>query len=199
MDDLAQMYANSLLIHKNKPLLVERFYTKTEVNAFDLTTQRNVVLKEVNHEDFKAPGRVFGFVNIDGYVVYVSRTSIRRYKVGLSNENMALDCPKAHERVMGGHKVAGIITSPEICDAIFNRYPTISEAWNRVKDRVDNIVAFDRQFAVDYRGDIYYKTTKVGTVLKNPKTNNDIRWFDNYTHLNILLDNNYEKSIRTAA
>lgn len=54
------------------------------------------------------------------------------------------------------------------------------------------IDAFDKQFCVNYNGDVFYKEIKVGVV-----DNNAIKFEDKYSYLEIVLEDNYEKTSRT--
>lgn len=198
LDDLNTMFRNSLIIHKNKPYFVNRVEGTQRYNVLDLSDQRHKTL-EASYTDLKAPGRCFGFVNAGGIVLYLTRMPVRRYKVGAcGNENMGIHAVAGYGEDRSTIALDAVynLTSPYVCDTIFNRYPSIVDAFHRVRNG-EMIVAFDRQFAVDRKGDVYYKLVKVGKVV-NPQTVYDIQFSDPYKFLITLLDNNYEKSIPTA-
>jgi hypothetical protein len=192
LEDLNQMFGGCLVIYKNKPYWFTRFNNQKTVQAFDLSTQRNVVLEGVNYQDVKAPGRCFGYVNISDFVLYLARNPIRRYKVGAYREAMRFEAP---ERYNDAHHVRGYanvvaLTAPEVCDTIFNRYPDIPTIRTMLEGG-SRIVAFDRQFAIDYKLVVYYKNKPVGKLDKN----NQVVFDKDFKHLICLLDNNHEKSI----
>lgn len=191
--DLGQMLNSSLCMYKNKPyyiISINGYYT---ARVFNLLTQREELLEKVDENTFSAPTTRLGFINVKNFVVYASRIPIRRYKVGLSNENTHFQLlPEVNYKDGGALQVyLSDLQRVEIADAIMNRYPTIAEAWEKTKLGA-NIVAFDKQFAIDGRGYIYYKMDRVGEVLRSPTTNADIRFNPNYTYLTTLLDNNHE-------
>jgi hypothetical protein len=199
MEDLKTMYQNCLVIVKNKPYLVNRIYDHLRYGVFDLSDQRNKDITVTSHTDLKAPSRCFGFVNIGGVVYYLSRLPVRRYKAGAcGNDNMQFESPDDYRGIAANVNVDPMynLTSPHVADTIYNRYPSIVDAVERCKAG-DKIVAFDRQFAVDHRGYVYYKLSCVGKVAK-PKTVYDIAFTKGREYLITLLDNNHEKSIPTA-
>lgn len=199
MEDLKMMFHNTLVIIKNKPYVVNRIYDHLRYSVFDLSDQRHKDITVASHTDLKAPGRCFGFVNVGGIVMYLSRMPVRRYKVGASgNDNMSFKIPAATEGIPSRENTDTVynLSSPHVCDTIFNRFPSIVDAVKQVNNG-DEIVAFDRQFAVCRRGYIYYKLQRVGKA-KNPKTVYDIAWDKGNEYLITLLDNNHEKSIPTA-
>jgi|SRR6185369_4636358 len=194
LDDLAQMFNNSLVIHKNKPIKINRFNSKTNVKVFDLVSQRNIDI-DVDTLDLKAPGRCFGFVNFMDYVIYVSRNPVRRYKVGICQESANFQAPQKYIDILHSPDAKRVydFTCPEIVDTIYNRYPSIPEMHKQIKNGA-KIVAFDRQFAVDQFNNVYYKMNRVGK-LKGFESINDIQFDKGWEHLTVLLDNNHEKSI----
>jgi hypothetical protein len=200
VEDLKTMYNNCLVLYKNKPVFITNVENTFTFHAFDLTSQRKVVIKVDEYEELKPPARHLGFVNCAQYVVYLSRKTIRRYRVGLNNENMSVTAPEGYGGILGNALVYRVyeLKAPEIVDTVFARYPTIVEAYDGCMSGVYVIVAFDRQFAVDNKGFVYYKTRRVGSLKEKPQSVYDIRFTKGNEHLITLLDNNYEKSTSTA-
>lgn len=192
LEDLNQMFQNCLVIYKNKPYWFTRFNNKDSVQAFDLSTQRNVVLEKVDYKDAKAPGRCFGYVNVDDYVVYAARNPVRRFKVGASRDSMQFTFPENYRDVRATRGYEGVValTSPNVCDTVFNRYPELATI-RKMLEGGSRIVAFDRQFAIDRKLRVFYKNKEVGKLDKNDQ----IVFEKDYSHLICLLDNNHEKSI----
>lgn len=87
VDDLIQLYLNTLVLYKNKPIFVDGIGKTKKVTYFDLSTQRNMVV-DYKEGIFKAPTRRIGFINIGKSVVYSYRNPVRRYKIGYSHENL---------------------------------------------------------------------------------------------------------------
>ena len=196
VEDMKAMYQHSLVMIKNTPVYVETIYGSTKIGGFNINTQRKEIYELGSHLDMKAPGRCLGFINYEGKCVYMCRTPIRRYKVGVNRENCMLTLPDGWR---GAYIKDAIVrlTAPEIADTIKGRYPSIMDAWERVKDRAEEIVAFDRQFAIDFRGNVYFKANKVGKAEK-PKDVYDIKFNKGSEYLILLLDNNHEKTVPTA-
>lgn len=190
LEDLAQMFNNSLVIHKNKPIKITRFNSKTNIKAFDLVSQRNIDM-EVDTSELKAPGRCFGFVNFMDYVIYISRNPVRRYKVGICQESANFQAPQKYVDILHSAEAQRVyaFTCPEIVDTVYNRYPSIPDVHKQLVNGA-KIVAFDRQFAIDQFLNVYYKLNKVGKLKEF-----DIQFDKGWEHLTILLDNNHEKSI----
>lgn len=194
MEDMKAMYQHSLLLIKNTPVFVDVIYGTEKVGGLNLNTQRKETFDLASHTDMKAPGRSFGFINQGGVVGYVTRMPVRnggRPSVGMSKNNMTIFYPEGHANSRLDDNVYRL-TAPELADAVKGRYPNISEAWERVKNKAERIVAFDRQFAIDYNGNVFFKTTKVGKA-KAPKNVYEIEFNEGFKYLITLLDNNHEK------
>lgn len=198
VEDLRTMYHHTVCMYKNKPYYIEEVGGRYQATCFDLSTQRSKLI-EINEFDFTAPQRRLGFINAKRSVIYASRIPIRRYKVGLSKENMLF------ETLDVGYPDGGMamlqhcksLQSVELGDTIFNRYPTIEEAFELL-EAGHSCVAFDRQFAMASNGKLFYKTQVVGGFGKKPKSPYDFKFKREYEHLILLLDNNHEKSISDA-
>jgi len=195
LEDMKTMYANSLLLIKNTPVYVDTIYSANKVGGLNINTQRKEIYELKDHTDLKAPGRCLGFVNVDGHATFLYRTPVRKYKVGLDRGNAQFTFPE-------GFKIAlrdpiYHLQAPEIADTIKGRYPSIADAWERVKGKAEKVVAFDRQFAIDYRGVVFFKTLAVGKAAK-AKTVYDIQFDKGNEYLILLLDNNHEKTVRAA-
>lgn len=195
--DIDQLYRNSLILYKNKPVYVEQVNREGECTILDISTNRARVVK-FSFKDFAPPARRLGFINLLGSVVYAARNPVRRYKVGINVENTRVVSLDVSYPSGGGRTVDRAYTfrCPEVADALFNKYPSLEEAIKQVTE-INGACAFDKQFAVDSRQRIWYKTQIVGTVKVGAKTADDIIFNDGFEHLINLLDGNYEKSIRS--
>lgn len=194
VDDLTQLYLNTLVLYKNKPIFVDGIGKTKKVTYFDLSTQRNMVV-DYKEGIFKAPTRRIGFINIGKSVVYSYRNPVRRYKIGYSHENLkflTIEVSYPESRSITKERAMSL-KSPEIRDSIFNSYPSFETAFMLAKE-FNGAYAFDKQFAVCCRNRVWYKTDLVGTVNDSAKTIYDIVFDKEYAHLTLLLDNNYEKA-----
>jgi hypothetical protein len=198
--DLEQMYASTVSVYKNKPYYVISVNRDKKALCRNLLTQREEWLP-IDEVSFSAPTQRLGFINVKGSVLYLSRTPIRRYKVGLSKENLQiryLDCVQYPAGTAQTQAYVKDMTCIELADCIMGKYPSLTEAYVRCESG-SKAVAFDRQFAVNYHGEIIYKTRVVGR-LKNakPRTVADIEFDKDYDHLYSLLGNKYETILQVA-
>lgn len=196
--DLNQMLSSSVCMYKNKPYFVINVNVTYTARCFNLLTQREEHIKDCTEETFSAPTTRVGFINVKGGVVYCTRSPIRRYKVGLSAENIkfrALDDLVAYPS--GLRETLSFLSDlqrTEMADAIMNKYPTIEDAFVRCQEGA-SAVAFDKQFAILGNGRIVYKDTIVGRVRRAPKDINAIEFDANYAYLTTLLEKNYETAL----
>lgn len=104
-----------------------------------------------------------GYFITDDEVCYASRKPTRRYKQGLTNENV---------RVLTAFNKRAIAVSMNdkgLCKAIMGHYPSIEEAFQRCREGAD-IVPFSREWAVaNYKDElcVMYKCEVVGYVGDN--------------------------------
>jgi hypothetical protein len=193
-DDLCQMFDNTVSMYKNKPYNIIHISRDCTALVRNLLTQRESRIK-IDEDNWTAPMQRLGFINIQGSCLYLTRNPIRRYKTGLSKENLnvatlpELPYPRGAMQAMTKVKELDCI---ELGDCIMGKYPSFEEALQEVQSGV-SAMAFDRQFAVDNRGNVFYKTQHVGMVKLNAKSPDAIEFHPAFTHLTTLLMNNYEK------
>lgn len=200
LEDLKQMFLESVCMYKNKPYHITRISGGREATCRNLLTQREEVLP-IDEEKWSAPTQRLGYCNIQDGVAYLSRIPIRRYKVGLSQENLKVVIGKGFLFKNGANFITTYLqslTSIELADCIMGKYPDVHKAYEMCRDGKQKVVAFDRQFAIDGRGRIFYKNKEVGFITKLPVKLNEIVFAAEYNHLTTLLGSNYEKSISAA-
>ena len=114
-------------------------------------------------------GRI-GYLNSDYGARYIVRCPARVYKMGFAPENL-LHIERGHERaihpVTMGQRLEGLY------EAYHNIYPSFEEAYAKAK-ATERLVAYDRSFAVDKRGAVYYQDHKVGAAARG--TEDSIVW-----------------------
>lgn len=196
-DDLCRDLKHCVVMFKNKPVYVTSVGRDGLVYFLDLLTQ-----KEGNApftlKAFDAPIRRIGFVNCMGSVVYVTRIPVRKFFMGLATGNTQVKALVhiAYENGAGHVKQrVGSLMTPELGQALMNSYPSLEEAVKAVKAR-PGAVAFDSMFCVDSQGKISYKGAVVGSCKGTAKKASDIVWNEGKEYLNLLLDNNHEKTVR---
>lgn len=197
VEDLQRDLRGCVVMYKNKPVYVTSIGRDGEVVFRDLLSQKEerapFTLKE-----FTNPVRRVGFVNVMGSVVYVSRVPHRKYYMGLNPQNIQIKGIAGVDYPQGAaYAKQRILTMciPEIGEAIMDKYPSLAEAIKHTKKH-GGAMAFDKQFAVTKDRAIYFKGELVGTVDLTAKGAQDIKWEQGKEHLQILLDGNYEKTVR---
>jgi hypothetical protein len=196
MDDISdqdkiQQFQDTLILYKGKPCKVKQIGPKIKI--FNLVTQRPSFV-EFSLKEFAPPSLRLGFVNIDEAAVYVSRKHIKQFQIGLSKSNCSFfvnDNMYVPDRRGAIHKLASL-ECPEFSDMLFGHYPKLEDAFAQAKE-FKGAVAFDRQFAIDCRKQVFYKRWFVGYYEGGKK----IVFDDKYQYLSLLLNGEYEKAKRT--
>lgn len=194
--DLCTMYQSSVVLYKDRPVKVKKVGAKREFNLLNLRTQRQAIVPFVQ-KDFSAPCRRLGFVNYGMSVCYLTRKPKRQFCIGISSENTLVEALSDEFYPDGKANTRAKVMSfdiPELADTLFNEYPTLADAIKQVK-AFEGACAFDKQFAVSYDFEIYYRTLYVGDIAKNCTSVDKIQWKPGFEHLAILLGNNHEKAI----
>lgn len=161
--DLNMMYSNSLVMWKNTPVYVFDIGEDYRFEVFNLETQKVSRLKWIP-DNFTAPTTRIGYVNLGTNCAYLQRSPVRRYKVGLSRENVN-STPSIHplsavESIIL-NDILRSMRHPQLYAALVGNYPTLEEAQTLAKEN-EGVVAFDRQFAVSHGDNILYKGELVG-------------------------------------
>lgn len=193
--DIETLYSNCLVIYKGalvRVMSIDYGDDPVKFTILNLSTQKRQVVP-FKLEDFKSPEKRIGFVNIMQSCVYVARLPVRKYHFGINYANIEIRCPAVrypHDRVSTKDMIRKL-NSVEIYNAYAGKYPSLQEATENAR-KWNGACAFDKQFCVNYNGDVFYKEIKVGVV-----DNNAIKFEDKYSYLEIVLEDNYEKTSRT--
>ena len=130
-----------------------------------------------------------GYYNHRGVCLYLMRMPCRRYKHGLSRENITCLVPEGYEvddlsrsKMKNAHDLVSSLQSKSHYNLYMNIYPTLEETIALLQDNA-YIIAFDRQFAVDRELSVYYKNGKVGNITKA----GGVSFFKKYQHLKAAL------------
>ena len=187
LPDIDLIFGKCVIFYKNKPIFIEQILPNYEVSVRDLLTQKRFNIK-FNLKDFSNPVRRIGFININKSVVYCYRTPVRKFKAGLCDNNIRINLMDV-EYPFGREQTRAKIKSlyfQELGEALVNSYPTFREAIELI-----NLgycaVAFDKQFAIDNRTNVWYKTQIVGN-----SYGNKIIFHPEMSYLRPLLGKNYE-------
>lgn len=141
-------------------------------------------------------GRI-GMINDgNGGVYYAIRNPSRKMTIGMDWNNSSLVTVTRPNSEYDLEDVRNFRNKGWI-DAFNGSYPTLSKALALAK-KYESGCAFDKQFAVDCEGHIYYKAEGiVGVLIGKYKTVKNISWLPGKEHLAIILENDYEKTVRT--
>lgn len=161
--DLRMMYNHSLILWKGQPSFVAEISDSYRISLYDLGSQRYKTVKW-NADNFAPPAVRIGYVNLGTNCAYIHRVPARLYKIGLSMENLEVI---RQEHALSAIEEARIydilrkLDSPHLYDALMGNYPDLREAAKMAQDN-EGVVAFDKQFAVDYKGKVFFKGKEVG-------------------------------------
>lgn len=193
--DANQMFTNSVITYKNKACMVLNVSRDMRTAVlFDLASQKE---KEVvfDFDEFNKPTRRLGFINVDKSIIYSSRLAVRKYKSGLTEENVLFEMIDGVRYPLGvGDTIKFLkrLRSKELSDCLAGKYPTFAKAFEMVTQKDYKAVAFDKQFAVCANGRIWYKTSLVGVCTDGK----NIKIQEQYKQLLPLIRNTDEAVIR---
>lgn len=194
--DIQQLFHGCLISYKGTPSFVHRVMENRNIVVEQLGADKVETVKFAL-DDFKSLNARLGFVNTAVGCAYVKRRPVRRYQVGISTENMAVDYMGTEYDAAIKNEIA-TLKSGAITHTINGDYPELAEAYE-TSVSLHSSFAFDRQFCVRYDGAVFYRGRKlVGFLEIDPDQPLDIsciRFDDEYTHLITLLDGSYGKSI----
>jgi hypothetical protein len=189
-EDLSMMFEESIVLYRDKPVYVTAV---RGTNFHFYHPEDGDLVRKYSDELWTSPTRRIGMVNLDGTVVYVARRPVRKYSVGFNSNNLVVHELEGAAKTLN-HKVAlqtilGL-RHPGLYASLSNVYPTFPEACIQAA-KVKGCVAFDKQFAVDANGTIFYKSKQVGGVAKGAKDESEIDFLSGFSYLNLLLQNGY--------
>jgi len=195
--DIAQLYADSVCMYEGHPVKVIRAGRKMRI--LNLEHGKESVV-DFNYDKFKSLKTRLGFVNSDGYVFYAARRPARRFSVGVTRSNTVIQYvgpqPKDYRHFRNAQELVTRMHSKDWHNTISGQYPSLQLA-TKIAVNTKGICAFDRQFAIDKERNIYYKMDRVGTLPKLARSTNRITFDEGKEHLELLLNPNYDKTVRT--
>lgn len=194
--DISQQYLNNLVSYKGQIVYVSRVFEDKRVKIMFMDSRLTDTIV-FDRKDFSVIKSRLGMVNVCDSVVYMSRIPVRKMGIGINKGNintslLPVQYPQGKEDTL---YCIRSLTQEGILHTLQGKYPTFKKALQKVKNERPRTIAFDRQFAVDSDGAIYYKTYYVGAIPEGSETVSEIVFIDSYKHLSILLENNHEKTI----
>lgn len=186
--DQVQQYAGCLVQYKDEIVLVLDVTGK----GFHIryAKDKSEVLVPFEYDKFKPIETRLGFINEQGVVLQAERSPCRRYHVGLCSRNVQVNhsvCKNNSnvDRVGLAVLLTTDFSHPAFIKTVKNEYPPFKTALEEAND-LKGAVAFNRQLALDYRGNAVYRDKIVGTVIKGAKSAMDIVFGKNFSYLTTL-------------
>ena len=193
-EDITQLFSGCTIMYKKEPVYVREVESRNKIHIQYLKDSKKITVP-FSFDDFKPVSSRLGFINISNGVIYLTRRPIRRFQVGLCNTNVSMHWPLSNIGVHNHVLVDKLhrLNTVEVFNCIEGKYPTFKQCCARVK-KAPAIMAFDKQFAIDSNGDVFYRSKRVGKFnLEQHKEIEDIVFNKGAEHLILLLKGNHEK------
>lgn len=158
--DVELRLRNSLVMYNQRPVQVNNVISKTAVEVEDILT-RDVSAAKVRDLDLDPSHAKLGYVITTRGVYMASRKPVRRFKQGLTNENMVVRGvmeKRGRERDIS-------FNSRAVAKTILGEFPDCGTAFQQVRKGESKIVPFSRDWAVaEQDGDLclVYRGNVVG-------------------------------------
>ena len=155
--DVKLRLQGSLVRVNNTPVYVREVLGENQVAVYNCITGDNAKVKV---SDLDLQPVQLGYTISDGDVLYVTRKPTRRYKQGLTSENMVV------RDVLTGRLSKLRIDDEGLAKTVVGTYPTVEEAFQQCRNG-KAIVPFSREWAVaNYKEElcVMHKGNVVGYV-----------------------------------
>jgi len=196
--DIIQQYLNCIVKYKDRIVYVDEVDGRCNITITYLETMKRDVVA-FNLKDFKVAKNRIGMVNHNGFVFYCERIPVRKMQIGINFNNFSVSRPQFHTLRDWKTSRETIQSLRENCvfNSMVNRFPSFERCLELTRSGNKNIdcMAWDRQFAVDKSGMIYYKDSRVGNIPVGKNKESDIVFDAGYEYLSIVLERNYEKTV----
>lgn len=162
IEDLRTFWKGCVAVFQGEPVFVIGVGDRREAKVKRLR-DGSITTIDLTKEDLIPPDGRLGFVNLNGTVIYTQRRPVRKFMMGINDQNLHVRMLKEYLRYEAGEIHRLSTTSMEFYRTLKGEYPSLPEAIDQVKT-FGGAVAFDRQFAVDEDRNLYYKMYRVGKV-----------------------------------
>jgi hypothetical protein len=196
IEDIKRDLVGTLISYKGIP----NYVLGIEDNkALRITEIGSFIEKKVPYTEVSSLRGRIGMVSDEaGQVYYVSRLPARKLFIGLNSAVM--NYARVYEIRNGPRNHLDDLVNfrlRSLSNAIMGEYPSIPDALKVAKD-FKGAMPFDRQFAIDFNRNIYYKDGRiVGKLPEKGTTVHHIRLVKACEYLRPLLENICEKTVRT--
>lgn len=161
--DITTMYSRSVVLYQGEPIYI-RYITGDLMCIYTEMSTGYIKATRWAQDKFKNPAIRLGYINLGQGCAYLYRKPVRQYRVGLSSENTSV---RSVDMGLSDHdkdllqSIRRDWNCKNIYDTLTGVYPSFEDAYREAMD-IEGARAFDRQFAVDWGGNIYYKSELVG-------------------------------------
>lgn len=166
--DAEQMYMNTVVEVEGQPIILHNWADNGDMVGVNILTGASLTVPR-DADLLMAPSQhQLGYLQISNEATFLQRRPVRQYRVGWCDRNVEGMNFSARD----------LVRTKAIMNAFRNMlnrdYPSLNRAYESAKSKECRL-AFDRQFAIDYRGNILYKGGHVGAydgkniVLKNDR------------------------------
>lgn len=154
--DAEQMFLNTIVEVEGVPHAVHAWTEEGEkMQALNILTGASVALPRDADLLLSPTHYQLGYQQIGSQAIFLQRRPVRQYRVGWCDRNV--------DGMSSVRDIARSKASMESFKRMLNRdYPSMARAFQQAVQK-EICLAFDRQFAVDYRGRLIYKGNQVGT------------------------------------
>ena len=194
-EDIAQLFNNTTCMYRGTPVYVMKCVGRIlQIKFLKSGKTENI---EFSFKDFTAPSHRLGMLNYRKFAVYIQRKPARMYTVGITNNNSIYQLADANNLPVDYYPFLDGLhhyNVKEMHDCLLNVYPAFAEAI-LLAEKHKGVFAFDKQFAVNFNREIFYKAngSSVGTIDKKKNKTDDITFIPKFEYLALLLGKNYEK------
>lgn len=196
--DIIQQYLNCVVKYKDRIVYVEDVDLYSKVSIVYLETMKRDTVP-FNLSSFKVAKNRIGMINFNGFVFYADRVPVRKMQIGLCTNNLQISRPQFNtlRDYNSSWKMVSGLKETAVFSSMVNKFPTFSKCLEVLREGNKSVdcMAWDRQFAVDKEGFIYYKISRVGNIPVGKNKESDIVFNAGYEYLSIVLEGNYEKTI----
>lgn len=157
--DLVQIFAETLVLYKKEPIYIKGISYENNLICETYGAKKALLLKPTDAEIDYTPVPL-GMCNYEDGAVFVSRVPKRQFKQGLCYANLSV---RRLDGTPDRYAQEGVMKRARtyIIDTIKGIYPSLDKAVEMI-DEGRNSVAFHRYFALTQKGDVHYKTERVG-------------------------------------
>lgn len=169
--DVALRLRHSVVMYEHRPVLVSEVISKDTVQVTDIISGEEDNVR-VTHLDLQPSSAKLGYVVAGNGTVFVAmRKPCRRYKQGLTQENLvsrlALNEPRIDPRGVPRAARGLAFNCRQIGETILGHFDDIGDAFAKVRAGVEKIVPFHRDWAIADHEDelsLVYRGEVVGYV-----------------------------------